>query len=416
MPESWISRTRARCKSQRSLLLQRLQVTDRMSAKERALLPLAFEGARSAPFHDDGGCACGAAGALTPVRERAYSTAMPSPAIIHRLHSMITGGWIAASLHTAAVLGIAELLAGGPRTAHALAGSTGTDPDALRRLLRMLATHGVFAECEDGSFAQTESSTLLCADAPGSLRAMLLMYGSDVWRKPWDQMLHAIRTGETAFSKVHGAEVFEYMQRDDEFAAIFNQAMTEGSARLAAGIVAAYDFSRFTVVIDVGGGQGWLLSAILRATPAARGILVDLPHVIESARPLLEQRGVADRCELVGSSFFESVPAGGDAYVMKWILHDWNDAKATQILRVVRAAIPPGGRLVVFDRVLPERVMDGEPAYQSNTLADLNMLVNVTGRERTEAEFRALLTAGGFALSSARSLPSGLGIVEGVPT
>jgi hypothetical protein len=328
---------------------------------------------------------------------------------------MLTGDWLAASLHTAAVLGIADLLAAGPRAADALARATRTDPDALRRLLRMLAAHGVFAEREDGWFEQTEVSTLLRGDAPGSLRAILLMYGSDVWRAPWDRMLHSIRTGETAFSQVHGAEVFEYMKRDGEFAATFNRAMTEGSARLAAEIVAAYDFSGFKLVVDVGGGQGWLLSAILQAAPAARGILVDLPHVVESARALLGERGVAERCELVGGSFFESVPGGGDAYVMKWIIHDWNDANATRILRVVRAAIPPAGRLVVFDRVLPERVTGGDPVHQSSTLADLNMLVNVTGRERTEAEFRTLFTAGGFALSSARSLPSGLGIVEGVP-
>jgi hypothetical protein len=341
---------------------------------------------------------------------------MPDAASIHRLLAMVTGGWIAASLHTATILGIADSLAAGPQAADALARATRTDPDALRRLLRMLAAHGVFAERQDGSFEQTEVSGLLCADAPGSLRAILLMYGGDVWRASWDRMLHSIRTGETAFSKVHDAELFEYMKRDGEFAATFNRAMTEGSARLAAEIVAAYDFSRFKIVVDVGGGQGWLLSAILQAAPTARGILVDLPHVVESARGLLGERGVAERCELVGGSFFESVPGGGDAYVMKWIIHDWNDEHATRILRVVRAAIPPSGRLVVFDRVLPERVADGDPVHQSNTLADLNMLVNVSGRERTEAEFRALFAAGGFALSSARSLPSGLGIVEGVPT
>ena len=144
-------------------------------------------------------------------------------------------------------------------------------------------------------------------------------------------------------------------------------------------------------------------------------MLVDLPHVIETARALVGERGVADRCELVGGSFFESVPAGGDAYVMKWIIHDWNDEDATRILRTVRAAIPPTGRLIVFDRVLPERVTEGDPFDQSGTLMDLNMLVNVTGRERTEAEFRKLFADSGFTLSSARSTPSGLGIVEGLP-
>jgi hypothetical protein len=205
------------------------------------------------------------------------------------------------------------------------------------------------------------------------------------------------------------------MQRDAEFAGIFNVAMTEGSARLAKELVAAYDFSRFGTVVDVGGGQGSLLSAILQAAPAARGVLIDLPHVVETARPLLAERGVADRCELVGGSFFDSVPVGGDAYVMKWIIHDWADAEATRILRTVRAAIPRTGRLVVFDRVLPERVTAGDVMDQNATLMDLNMLVNVTSRERTEAEFRTLFDASGFTLASARNTPSGIGIVEGLP-
>ena len=329
--------------------------------------------------------------------------------------AMITGDWVAASLHSAAVLGIADLLTAGPRTAEDLAQATQSDPDALRRLLRMLAAHGVFAEQEDARFAQTDLSTLLRAEAKGSLRSILLMYGSEVWRTSWDQVLHSIKTGKTAFSQVHGAELFEYMKRDREFARTFDRAMTDGSMRLAAEIVSAYDFSRFATIVDVGGGQGSLLSAILREAPAARGILVDLPHVVEAAHALVRERGVADRCQLIGGSFFESVPPGGDAYVMKWIIHDWGDEDATRILRVVRAAIPPTGRLVIFDRLLPERVAAGELVHQGNTLADLNMLVNVTGRERTEAEFRRLLAAGGFTLSSARLLASGLGIVEGVP-
>jgi predicted O-methyltransferase YrrM len=337
------------------------------------------------------------------------------PNALQQLYALITGQWVTASLHTVAVLGIADLLGEGPRSAQDIAHATRMNPDALRRLLRALAAQGVFAEQEDGRFAQTELSAFLRSDSAPSLRSILLMYGSEAWWQPWGQMLHSIRTGETAFSKVHGVELFEYMKRETQFAAIFNQAMTEGSTRFADELVAAYDFSAFGIIVDVGGGQGWLLSAILRATPAARGILVDLPHVLETARALVEERGVANRCELVGGSFFESVPAGGDAYVLKWILHDWDDADATRILRAIRAAMPRAGRLIVFDRVLPERIKAGDPVSQSGTLMDLNMLVNVTGCERTEAQFRQLLAAGGFTLSSARNLPGGLGIVEGIP-
>jgi hypothetical protein len=340
---------------------------------------------------------------------------MASTGTTQRFLAMITGNWVTASLYTAAVLGIAELLAAEPRSAEDLAQVTRTDPDALSRLLRMLAAHGVFAQREDGRFEQTELSTLLRGDVAGSMRSMLLMYGSEVWWASWGQMLYSIRTGETAFSKVHGAELFEYMKQDGEFAATFNRAMTEGSARLAAEIVAAYDFSSFGTIVDVGGGQGRLLSAILKAAPSARGVLLDLPHVLETANTVVREAGVADRCELIGGSFFESVPAGGDAYIMKWIIHDWGDENATRILRSVRATIPSHGRLIVFDRILPERVTEGDPCDQSNTLADLNMLVSVTGRERTEREFRKLFAAGDFTLSSARSMPSGLGIVEGLP-
>jgi hypothetical protein len=206
------------------------------------------------------------------------------------------------------------------------------------------------------------------------------------------------------------------MQKDADFAAIFNKAMTESSAGVADEIVAAYDFSRFATIVDIGGGHGWLLSAILTAASAARGILFDLPHVIETARPIIAERGGANRCELVSGSFFESVPAGGNAYIMRWIIHDWNDDDATKILRNIRAVIPPDGSLIVLDRVLPERITAGDAALQFGTLMDLNMLVNVTGLERTEAQFRKLFAAGGFRLASQRTTPSGLGIVEGVPS
>jgi len=333
-----------------------------------------------------------------------------------RLLAMITGHWVTASLYVIAVLRIPDLLAEGSRSADELAAATRTQPDALRRLMRALTAHGVFAEREAGRFEPTELSHLLREDTVGGLRSLLLLFADEAHWTPWGEMLHTIRTGETAFSKVHGAELFEHLKGDAAEAAVFNRAMTQGSVRIAAEIVAAYDFSRFGTIVDVGGGQGWLLSAILAAAPAARGILFDLPHVVKTAQAVVTERGVADRCRLVGGSFFESVPEGGDAYVMKWIIHDWDDDDATRILGNVRAAIGPGGCLVVFDRVMPERITADDPVLQFGTLMDLNMLVNVTGRERTEAQFRSLLAAAGFRLASARSTASGLGIVEGVPT
>ena len=311
-------------------------------------------------------------------------------------------------------LRIPDLLASGPRSAADLAQATGAAPDPLRRLLRALTAHAVIAERDDGRFEKTDLSDMLREDIPG-LRGLTLMYGGPVWWTSWGETLHTIRTGETAFSKVHGAELFDYTQLDPEMNALFNRTMTEGTVRLAREVVDAYDFSGFGTIVDVGGGQGWLLSAILAGAPAAHGILFDQPHVVETARPVIAERGVDARCRLVGGSFFESIPAGGDAYVLKWIIHDWDDDDATKILRNIRAVIPPAGRLLVLDRVLPERITDNDFLTRQGTLSDLNMLVNVTGCERTEAEFRQLFEASGFTLTSARNTSSDLGIVEGTP-
>lgn len=340
---------------------------------------------------------------------------MSTSPTVQRFIEMVTAGWVTASLHAVAVLGIADLLADGPRSADDLARATNASPDPLRRVLRALAAHSVFAEREDGRFEQTELSGFLRDDAAGGMRSYVLFFAGVVWSSSWVHMLHSVRTGGTAFAKVHGAELFEYMKQDADFATVFNEAMTVGSKRTAGEIVAMYDFSRFDTIVDVGGGQGWLLATILAKTPGARGILFDLEHVIEAARPVVAKHGVAERCQLVPGSFFDSVPSGGDAYIMKWIMHDWNDEDATRILRNVRAVIPAGGSLIVFDRVLPERVTPGNRLLQNSTLMDLNMLVNVTGRERTEAQFRTLLTGSGFRLVSARMVSTGLGVVEGEP-
>lgn len=339
---------------------------------------------------------------------------MNPPSAVDRVRAMIFGPWVAASLYAAAELRIADLLAQGPRSAEELATAAGVKPDPLRRVLRALVAHGVFVECEDGRFKQSELSDLLRDDIAGTLRPTVLLYGGRALWAPWSQILHTIRTGETAFSKVHGAELFDYFGEHEEDARIFNRAMTQGSAAVAEDIVRAYDFGRFHTIVDVGGGQGLLLARILGAFRGARGILFDLPQVMEGARAVLAKQGVADRCTLVGGSFFDAVPAGGDGYVMKWILHDWDDAACTKILRNVRAVIPLDGRLVVVERVMPERVADDAPV-RFGLLMDVNMLVNLAGRERTEEEFRRLFEASGFRLTSARGTGTGLGIVEGVP-
>ncbi len=338
-----------------------------------------------------------------------------APTPDQRLLGILTGNWLLASLHAATVLGIPDLLAAGARSVEDLAGATGTKLDPLRRTLRALVAHGVFAEREDGRFEHTQMSNLLREDVVGSRRWLLLLIGGAVESAPWGQMIHSLRTGATAFSKVHGVEIFEYLARDAEETAIYNKVMTQGSGVLADEIIAAYDFSRFGTIVDVGGGQGWLLTSILTAMPAARGILLDRPDVTKSAKSLITERGVADRCEVIAGNFFETIPEGGDAYITKWVIHNWSDEDARRILSNVRRVIPVDGRLIICDRVIPERITDGDPVLQYNTLMDVNMLVNITGRERTEGEFRELLRASGFKMSSVRSIPSGFGIVEGTP-
>jgi predicted O-methyltransferase YrrM len=233
------------------------------------------------------------------------------------------------------------------------------------------------------------------------------------WRS-WEELLYSVRTGRPALDRVFGKPVFEYLAATPDAAAAYDGGMTGLNRAIIPAIVAAGEFTRFNVIVDVAGGHGSLLAAILAAAPRACGILVDLAHVTDVARANLAGRGLAERAEVVTGSMFESVPTGGDAYVLKWILHDWDDAACVAILENIRAAIAPGGRLLVVERVLPERAA-ASPAMRSAMMADLLMLVHLTGRERTEREFRALLETSGFRLD--RVVPTGtqLAIIEAAP-
>ena len=339
---------------------------------------------------------------------------MTSTAAVARVRSMIFGPWVAASLHTVAELRIADLLARGPRSAEELATAAGVKLDPLRRVLRVLVAHGVFTERADGRFEQNELSDLLLENASSSLRPSVLLHGSKARWGLWPQMLHTLRTGDTAFSKVHGMEVFDYLARHEEDARLFSSVMRQGSAALAAEIVAGYDFGQFQTIVDVGGGHGFLLFRLLEAVPKARGVLFDLPDVIEGAHAALATRGLADRCTLVGGSFFDAVPPGGDGYIMKWILHDWDDASCLRILRNIRSAIPVHGRVVVVDRLLPEIVTD-DASIRVNLLMDLTMLMTHKGRERTETEVRRIFEQAAFVLTSVRTTATAHGIFEGAP-
>jgi ubiquinone/menaquinone biosynthesis C-methylase UbiE len=314
-------------------------------------------------------------------------------AAARQLLDLINGSWIAQACYVTARLGIAELLAAGPRTAAELAAATGTDAPALRRLLSALGSVDICRQCDDGAFEMTRLGQLLRADAPCSVRAWALQWGGEAWQV-WANLLHSIKTGDSARSLITGNTGFEHLERDPEAAQIFNQAMVDLTRLAALDIARAYDFSGKRVM-DVGGGYGELLAQILLAYPTAQGVLFDMPHAISKAREHLAGRNLEGRCEFVTGDFFASVPSGSDVYMMKTVIHDWPDDKARDILRTCRRAMARGARLLIIERLMPARL---EPSAANRALArvDLHMLVALGAKERTLQEMQALLGSTGF--------------------
>jgi hypothetical protein len=319
------------------------------------------------------------------------------------LGELINGYWKSMIVAAAARLDLADRLAAGPKTVAQLAHELDADEGALYRLLRALASLGIFAESEGRTFAQTPLSEPLRANVRGSMRGLATMTAM-LHFHAWPELIHSVKSGRTGFSKVFGVEVFEHLQRDPEAARAFDEAMAGYTAVTASAIVAAYDFSPFATLADLGGGAGALLAAITEKFPLLRGINFDLAHVIGRAQP-------RERVELVAGDFFQSVPKA-DAYTLKLILHDWDDEKSLTILRNVRKACSKTGKLLVIDAVIPP---GNEPSF--GKLMDINMLVMTGGRERTEAEFAALYRAAGFELTRVIAAPPApISIVEGKPS
>lgn len=317
-----------------------------------------------------------------------------------RLLALIRGYRISQAIYVAAKLGLPDLLADGPRDVDDLARATDSHPTSLRRVLRFLAGVGVLDEVAPGRVALTTMASTLRTGVPGSLRpAVLFMLDESHWR-PWAHLLHTVRTGETAFHHVHGADLFDYLAAHPAAAALFNEGMAGNSPAHARLIATTYDFSGTSLVVDVAGGRGRLLATILEQYPRLRGILFEQPHVLEGARQLVKEAGVADRCGFVGGSFFDTVPPGGDVYLLRNIIHDWQDDEAIAILTTCRRAMTGGTRLV-----LVEREIAADPREAALVLhADLEMLVNVGGRERTTDEYAALLGRSGLRLTRTISL------------
>ncbi len=325
------------------------------------------------------------------------------------LLELATGAWTTQVLYVAATLGIADQLAAGPRHAADVAAAVDADPDAVYRLMRAMASRGALRERRDGRFALTAVGDALREDSEGSLRDMVLFIGHPARWADWGSLLYSVRTGEPAAEMLRGMPFFEYLDTDPEFAAVFNNAMTAASGLSDEVALQAYDFTGCRLVVDVGGGHGAVLATILRSAPDARGVLFDLPAVVAGAGPLLADAGVAQRAAVEGGSFLETVPAGGDLYVMKNIIHDWDDEHSLTILRNIRTGIAEGGRLLLLEMVLPERT---SPFI--GHLLDLEMLVTLHGRERTRAQYADLVGRAGFRLTRVIPTVSPMSVVEAV--
>lgn len=324
-----------------------------------------------------------------------------------RLRNMLFGARIASVVSVFAALGLADALAGGARGVSALAQACDASEDALARLLRAAAALELVEVTSTGDFSLTALGEALRSDAPGSLGVLAAsVTREDRWR-PWGELLRSVRTGGPAFEELFGQSQDAWFADNRDAGVAFDQQMTSVTQDIAKHCAEVLGPSRFDCAIDVGGGQGVLLSAILQQAPAIRGVLFDLPHVVAGASPLLAEAGVTERCTVVGGSFFEAVPEGGDAYLLKWILHGWDDPPCLEILRSCRAAMTGDARLFVIETLLPS---GADP--QRICLRDLNMLVMGSGRERTLGEYEELLARAGLDVLAVHPTNSLFAIIE----
>ena len=335
---------------------------------------------------------------------RLHLRLLPAPAA---MMEMIVGGWPAQAITTAAQLGVADALAGGPLSVDELAARVGADADALRRLLRALIGRGIFRHRRDGRYELNSLADTLRSDAPISMAGAALFTGSKEQRERWSLLVDSVRTGKSIVPAMHGKEGFDYLAEEPGHAELFNRFMTSITQMTVATVVAGYNFGAYRTIVDVGGGQGTQLAAILAAAPGSRGVLYDLARVVETAPSVLHEYNVADRVRIAEGSFFDGVPNGGDAYILKNIVHDWTDEKALQILRNVRTAAGPRTKILLVEMVVREHNRDSPGNW-----ADLEMLLNLGSRERTADEYRELLSQAGFRMTQVVHTASPLSVVE----
>ncbi|MEU6406789.1 methyltransferase [Streptomyces sp. NPDC046985] len=342
------------------------------------------------------------AGLQRQVRELA-----PAP---FALLELAMGSMVTQALYAAAELRVAEALRDGPLPVEDLAARVGADAEALGRVLRLLASQGVFAREDDGRWALTPMADALRADHPVTMRDVCVLMGHPTHWDDWNGFLEAVRTGEPSLPKRRGMGAFEYLTRNPEYGAVFIGGMGNMSAAETAPVVAAYDFSRFGTVVDFCGGDGALLAGVLESAPDAKGVLSDPRVAGNGAARLLEERGVADRVTLADGDLFDPMPSGADAYVLKHIVHDWPEEQALRILRNVRAAVKPGGKLLLVEMVVPE---DGDEPH-SGKLVDLWLLLLVGGKERTRSQYAELVAKAGFRLERVVETAAAVSVVEAV--
>jgi hypothetical protein len=324
-----------------------------------------------------------------------------------RLTQMITGAVMTHAIQVVADLKIADLVSDGPKTPEELASTTGSDSDSLYRLLRMLAAESIFAEDGQGRFGLTPMAELLRSDSTSHLRDVALTIGSHA--RAYLELGHSIRTGQDAFTHVFGVPIFEHLAKNPEEARIFDGAMTGFHGPETAPMIESYDFSAFDTVVDIGGGNASVLLEILKANPKLNGVVFDLPHVADHASSVIVNSAYADRGSAEGGDFFSAVPEDADCYLMRHILHDWDDEKSIAILKNCREAMRPGGKVLVVESVIPP---GNEP--HPGKMLDVVMLAIPGGRERTADEYRTLFTAAGFKVTRIVPTASPVSVVEGV--
>jgi SAM-dependent methyltransferase len=344
---------------------------------------------------------------LTPTPTPDAPDAPPPHAVLIQMAGALV---LSRALYAAAELGVADHLADGPRSADALAGAVGAHAPSLHRLLRTLASVGVFTEDAEHHFALTPLGAALRSDAPGAGRSSIRTFGGPMMWTSFGEFLHAVRTGEPGADRALGQPIFGYLSQRPEEAALFGETMLGYHGAEPPAVAAAYDFAGVGTLVDVGGGIGTLLATVLQANPGMRGVLLEMSHVTEAARTRLAAAGLGDRCTVEAGDFFAAVPPGGDAYVLSHVIHDWDEARCRTILANCRRAMGPGGRLLLVEAVLPP----GDTPHPGKML-DLVMLTLTGGRERTEAEYAALLASAGFTLTRVVPTASQASVIEAVP-